>query len=191
MWDDRTQSVYLVDLFGEKITRYDYATKTIYKASVEGKNGFVGVVSPVADDPDHYYVSSGGELYIAEWDGESSTANEVGTIITVDPDMNVNSFLVTPQNDFLIGGFDSAFCKSQKDLSLFEYDRNNQLTPVIDGFIANVGLAMNEEEQLVYQLDPCTYNLVEYDYSPENGSLSEFEFNDVLRSKEENGHNIF
>lgn len=173
-WDDRTQSLYLVDLFAEKIVRYDYATKAIYKASITGKSGLVGIVTPVQDEPGVYYVASGGELYKAAWDGVSPTAEPLETIVTIDPDMIVNSFLVTPEDDYFLGGFDGAYCTSTKDLSLFEFDRNNQLSEVTDGFLANVGLAMDIAQNIVYQLDPCTQELVAYDYTPNNGSLSEF-----------------
>lgn len=173
VWDDETNSLYFVDLFGGSFARYDYLTDQVYKANVTGRTGFVGVVTPIKGQKGSFYVASGGDIFTAQWDGISPTATAGATLATVDPAMVVNSFLVTPDNDVFIGGFGDAFCASTSDFSLFEYTRDGKVKDVADGFIATVGLAMDEEKNVVYQLDPCTYKLVAYDYTPSTGRLCE------------------
>lgn len=88
-WDDKTQSLYYVDIYGkgESILRYDYKENKVYSAKVDGEE-VVSFIIPVANTIDQYAVGIRKRVGIVEWDGVSPKAKLGPIAFEVDEDDN-------------------------------------------------------------------------------------------------------
>lgn len=74
-WDEHTQSLYYVDIYGKEssILRYDYKENKVYSAKID-REPVVSFIIPVANAVDQYAVGIGRRVGIVTWDGFSPKA---------------------------------------------------------------------------------------------------------------------
>lgn len=74
-WDEKTQSLYYVDIYGKEgsILRYDYKENKVYSAKIDGEE-VVSFIIPVANTIGQYAVGIRKRLGVVEWDGVSPKA---------------------------------------------------------------------------------------------------------------------
>lgn len=98
-WDEPTQSLYFVDIFGQTINKFVPATGLHTKAKI-GKfvltfckcsqldgcsdGGMVTLVIPVDGADDTFLVSIGTKLFTVKWDGQSDKVTDVKQILEVE-----------------------------------------------------------------------------------------------------------
>lgn len=114
-WDDETNSLYYVDLFGSRFCRYSVDENTVYKTTL-GQIGTYGFITPIKGKKNRFLVSVDENVFILKWDGRSSNATKGRTLFTVNPRMNVNSVLVTANNELFLGGFTDSVCGNPANL---------------------------------------------------------------------------
>lgn len=114
-WDDETNSLYYVDLFGSRFCRYSVDENTVYKTTL-GQIGTYGFITPIKGKKNRFLVSVDENVFILKWDGRSSNATKGRTLFTVNPRMNVNSVLITADNELFLGGFTDSVCGNPANL---------------------------------------------------------------------------
>lgn len=110
-WDEKTQSLYYVDIYGkgESILRYDYKENKVYSATIDGEQ-VVSFIIPVANTTDQYAVGIRKRVGIVEWDGVSPKAKLGPIAFEVDEDDNnrFNDAKADPMGRFY--GINLQFC---------------------------------------------------------------------------------
>lgn len=182
IWDETTQSVLFIDLIGSaaelSIFRYSLEDEQLYKASIEGASEPVGFLAPVQGHPDLYAVGIGHDAYIIRWDGTSTTAHIDHKLFSVDSnDPNSRTDLARPDRQgHLYGGtFAPTFCITTKNKTVFEYSSGeDDINVILDDVYTTSGIAFDESEGILYQMDVCSLVLTAFDWDPESGKLSEY-----------------
>lgn len=168
-WDDNTNSLYYVDLFGGAFCRYSVDDDAVYKTTIGA--GYAGFITPIEGQQNRFLVALDEKVIVMKWDGVSRTASKEKTLLTIRPKLHLNSITVGVNNDIFIGGFTDAVCQNPTNMSLYRYTQNNGLAEVADGFVAVVGLAFNYRANILYQMDACTHIITAYNYNPLSGAL--------------------
>lgn len=175
-WDHRTQKLYFVDIFGQKICRLDPASGSVTSTYIE--NGPVGVAIPVYDEPDKFVAGSGTDFVLVTWDSGFSKATASASILTtVDTNRNGtrwNDGKVDSSGRFWGGTMgpeeNGVAVPNLGSLYLIgpDFAPKVKITPVT---ISN-GLAWNKEDDTLYYIDSPTRQVVAYDYDRLNGNIS-------------------
>lgn len=102
-WDERTQSLYYVDIYGKEgtVLRYDYKENKVYSASIDGEE-VVSFIIPVANTAGQYAVGIRKRVGIIEWNGVSPKA-KLGPIafeVNEDDNNRFNDAKADPQGRF-------------------------------------------------------------------------------------------
>ena len=175
-WDHVSKKLYFVDIFDQKIYRYDPATKSHTSTYVE--SGPVGFVVPVDGASGKLVAGVGTDLVLIEWDGEKNLAKcATQTLVTLESDP-----LKTRWND---GKVDKSGRLWGGTMSLMEdgafppnkgtfYSVGNDLRPkkhVSPVTISN-GIAWSLNDDTLYYIDSTTYQVSGYDYNPKTGNIS-------------------
>ncbi|KAJ8973403.1 hypothetical protein NQ317_006469 [Molorchus minor] len=194
-WDEATQSLYFVDLFGKAIHKYVPATKKHTKAVI-GTN-HVTLIIPVKGEKNKFLISIGRELAVVTWDGESEKVSNTQKLYEVDNKPE------TIDNRFNDGKCDSSGrlwagtmgaepvngqIKREKG-SLFSFQNNKCTTHLTKVGISN-GLAWSNELNKFYYIDTHNEYVEEYDFDIKNGTICK-SFGILYRVKHTNGKPIF
>ena len=175
-WDQVSKKLYFVDIFAQKIYRYDPATKSLTSVCVDA--GPIGFAIPVDGASGKWVAGVGTDLVLLAWDGEKDLAKSAPqTLVTLESDP-----LQTRWNDAKV---DKSGRLWGGTMSLMEdgvfppnkgsfYSVNNdlllkkQVSPVT---ISN-GVAWSLNEDTLYYIDSPTCQVVGYDYNPQTGDIS-------------------
>ncbi|KAJ8944500.1 hypothetical protein NQ318_011758 [Aromia moschata] len=176
-WDEETQSLYFVDIFGESIHKYVPATKKHTKAII-GTN-HVSIIIPVKGQKDKFVISIGREIALVTWDGESETVSEVKKLYEVDnnPDTIDNRFndgKCDPSGRLWAGtmGIEPENGHVQPEMgSLFSFE-NKKVTSHLNKIGISNGLAWSTELKKFYYIDSFKGRVEEYDFDIESGTIS-------------------
>lgn len=171
MWSADTKSIYFVDIFGQQICRYDPETNLVHKASLNPHDEFTGYISPIYGKPNNFLIGSGNTAVNVYWDGNTETAKKGDTILEIEPNTNLLTLFVSPDNrTMFVGGFKQTFCKDPDNVSLHVWTNDVQ-TIVANNFKSVTGIALDENKNLMYVMDSCGGEAHAFDFNPETNEL--------------------
>jgi len=85
-WDVKTQSLYLVDIFGKAVYKYVPSTGQTTKVNFEYETS---AVIPVQGKRDQFVVNQEKKIVIATWDGVSEQPSKIEKLVDIEPN-NLN-----------------------------------------------------------------------------------------------------
>ncbi|OAD58557.1 Regucalcin [Eufriesea mexicana] len=154
-WDCISQNLYFVDIFAQKVFRFDPATGSITSAFIE--NGPVGFVIPIEGSTNKFVAGSGLDFVLFSWNENKDLVKCTPQVLsTVERTMGFEKDGVFPSN---VGSLYSI----GNDL-IFK----KRVTPVS---ISN-GLAWNSNNDTLYYIDSLTYQIMAYNYDSQTGTIS-------------------
>lgn len=161
-----------VDLWGNRLVTYSTVDKKVHSLVVDGIEN-PSLFFPINGTVDKYLVSSNGTGYIMQWDGESETAQILGTAFDMSPG-HVDSGYIGPQGKLYVGDFGVDYCLDRSDYGLYGYSSSGSLTKYADGFTTTVGGVVVEATNTFYHLGGCEKELIAFDWDPISGALCKF-----------------
>ncbi|XP_051171983.1 regucalcin-like isoform X2 [Leptopilina boulardi] len=174
-WDHRTQKLFFVDIWGNKICRFDPATSKVTCAYIA--NGPVGVAIPIDDGANHFVAGSGVDVVLVTWDGETNSTNP-----PIRKLKSVNKFNEgTRFNDGKADSFGRFWAGTMSEIKgdfmpnggeFYCMDKNLTLTTQITPVSISNGLAWNLDDDTFYYIDSPTKQIVSYDFDPQKGSIA-------------------
>ncbi|XP_055296415.1 regucalcin-like [Sitodiplosis mosellana] len=180
-WDEHTQSLYYNDIEGV-IFRYDYKENKVYSATIDGEPS-IGFMIPVANctktcELDEYALGLGRRVGIVHWDGLSTKAIIGPIAFEVEQEKENNRFNAAKADP--VGRFYGGTMRSEKcgDIfevaagSLYKYIKGDGVYELVNNVHISNGLAWNEEENKVFYIDSCKFDVKEYDWDPSTGDFS-------------------
>ncbi|XP_028147046.1 uncharacterized protein LOC114340496 [Diabrotica virgifera virgifera] len=188
-WDAETQSLYLVDIFGQAIHRYVPATRQHTKVVLERskvpsdaaykRKNLVSLVLPVKGQKDRFVVGLDRELLAVTWDGVSDKVTNIEKIVEVQT-----------ENELVNNRFNDGKCDPSGRIwagtmgeeptngnvapgrgSLFSIQNGKAVKHLGQLGISN-GLAWNEQLKKMYYIDSFKRCIEEYDFDIQNGTIS-------------------
>lgn len=179
-WDDLTQNLYFIDIYGGTVNRYCFTENKTYSANIENED-VIGFIVPVEGNNNEFVVGIGRRIGVIHWDGKSKTSKVVRIVgeVEKDPKFKTNRFNDGKCDRFgrIYAGtmrleecgdiFDAqmgSFYKYAKDTNNFEKLREN--------ISVSNGLCWNDQLNKFYYIDSCTLDVKEFDYDPKTGRIS-------------------
>lgn len=166
-------SLYYVDMFAKTLYRYSYCEDKVYEASVADNQDYPGFLIPIKDSPNRFIAGLGTKGSIINWDGRSATATKENDLFTIPPNTNLNTLMISPQNDLYTGNYADNLCAAAPHLSVFGYSRNKKFKTFANNVGSTVGMALIEKTKTVYQIDPCQQALHAFTWDSSTGELGE------------------
>lgn len=177
-WEEKTQSLYFVDINESLIFRYDYRENKCYQAKIDGESSStIGFIVPVKDKMDLFIAGVGARLLIIHWDGKSSTATHLSTYTEVETELKCTQFndgKVDPRGRVFVGTLRNANFGDIFEArigSLYKFD-NGVTTKLKEKICISNGLTWNKKTNKFYYIDSGDYDIKEYDYNPATGLIS-------------------
>lgn len=158
-------------MLARTLNRFSLNEDRVYAAKVPDFTGFPGFVVPIQDNPDQYLAGLGDTATIINWDGHSPVATKAGELITGPLGTNINSLLVSPENDIYAGNYANGFCFVPPHQSVFGLLRNKHLNTFASDMGSSIGMALIEATNTVYQIDSCHANLNSFKWDRSTGEL--------------------
>lgn len=174
LWDHRTQKLFFVDIWNNKICRYDPATSQVTSAYIA--NGPVGVAVPV-DDGDEFLAGSGLDFVLVTWNGETNTTNPpirtLKSVKKIDNGTRFNDGKVDSSGRMWAG----TMSENNGDFTpnggeFYSMDKSLKVTTQITPVSISNGLAWNMNDDTFYYIDSPTKQIVSYDFDSEKGSIA-------------------
>ena len=175
-WDQVSKKLYYVDIFAQKIYRYDPATKSLTSTCVEA--GPVGFAIPVNGASGKLVAGVGTDLVLLAWDGKTNLAKcAPQTLVTLESDP-----LKTRWNDAKVdksgrlwGGTmslmeDGVFPPNKG--TFYSVGNDLLLKKHVSPVTISNGVAWSPNDDKLYYIDSTTYQVAEYDYNPLTGDIS-------------------
>lgn len=169
-WNEDTNSLNFVDLFGKAIYRYDYYADELYKATIDQLN-WVSFALPIEGQRNRYLVGSNDTALLIDWDGKSSTVTKVREVFNIEANTYLNAVAIGLNGELITGGFGAAFCMNTANLSFYQFSEDGELSSSSGHHKSTIGLEINTAENILYQLDACQKHINAFDYNPQNGDL--------------------
>lgn len=175
-WDHRTQKLYFVDIFGQKLCRLDPASGSVTSTYIE--NGPVGVAIPVQDEPDKFVAGSGTDFVLVTWDSGLNQAKASARVLTtVDKDRNGtrwNDGKADSSGRFWGGtmGPETNGNAVPNQGTFYRIGPHLNVKVEINPVTISNGLAWNKEDDTFYYIDSPTRQVAAYDYDRLNGVIS-------------------
>lgn len=179
-WDEASQSVYYVDVYGNEsaLLRYDFKENKVYTAGIDGET-LTPFIIPTANAPNEFAVGFGRRVGIVDWDGKSPKATLKRIAFEVDSDKIHNQFNCVKADPY--GRFYGGTMRTEKlgDLfekphaKLFRYVKGEGVTELIDNVFISNGMAWDEKLNKFYYIDSGKFDVKQYDYDPITGNICE------------------
>lgn len=183
-WDAERQSLYFVDNndVEKSIFRYDFRTKTLYEAGFAGNiTHQPSFIIPIKSHKNRFALSVERSVLIIEWDGKSSFVKPIRTATAVEQeaiydDNDFDSGKVDPSGRLVAGTYRGDGCAktSAANSSVYLFERDIDILPIIRGISSVAGLAWNPKLKKFYFLRSCLYSIYEYDWCSKTGSIRKF-----------------
>lgn len=184
-WDEKSQSLYYVDIKGSKysIFRYCEPEDRLYRARIKGEP-IVSFVIPVKGTKDEFAVGIGHRVGVVRWDGKSKEANLIRIVLDVENckpywKNRFNAAQADPLGRLFAGTMRKEECDHPEiptygnlfriadDESAVTLNKPEQIRMVN-------GLAWDEEKNKYYGIDSCANDIKVFDYDPHTGNICEF-----------------
>lgn len=175
-WDCISQKLYFVDIFAQKIFRFNPATSGLTSISVE--NGPVGFVIPVEGSTNKFVAGSSIDIVVLSWDSEKTLASCTPQIL-VSADSNRTEIRFNDGKADSSGRVWAGTMGLEKNGvfppnvgSLYSMDNDLVLKKQVSPVSISNGLAWNPDNNTLYYIDSLTYQVWAYNYNSETGTIS-------------------
>ncbi|KAI4465925.1 regucalcin [Holotrichia oblita] len=167
-WDEKSQTLYFVDIFGKSVQRYSPRTKDYVRAVVGEKN--VSFIIPVEGQDNTFVIGYGNEVAKLVWDGVSDKIDSLETIAelknTSERSHRFNDGKADPNGQLWAGVFipkvGGGFTPNAG--SLYALTSNNTLKTLTTDMTLSNGLAWNESINKFYFIDSAAGEIYQFDY---------------------------
>lgn len=175
-WDTEKQALFFVDIPGQKVYRYDPASKQLTFALIGDS---VSVIIPMLGRKHRFIIGKGRELAMLKWTGQNTTSPLIQTFTSVDQDKPGNRF-----NDGkadAIGRLWIGTMGLEKPVGTVAPNRGTlyrmanhscQLDPMLKGVSISNGIAWSLDNRQMYYIDTPTRRVEVFDYSILSATLS-------------------
>lgn len=190
-WDHKSQSLYYVDIFGNKcsVLRYCLAEEIVYCAKIPGQP-VVTFIIPVAGTKDQFVVGLSRAVGVIRWDGKSRKAILLRIVLPIEHCSNCqnnifNDAKADPGCRLFAGTKRSEACADRITPTYGNLYRVGGGEPTLilnkpkSVRISN-GLAWSTKLNKFYYIDSCAYNIKEYDWDPCTGDICMLSYNQVI-----------
>ncbi|KAK9743825.1 SMP-30/Gluconolactonase/LRE-like region [Popillia japonica] len=169
-WDENSQSVFFVDIYGKSVYRYTPATKTYVKAVVGEKR--VSFIIPIEGKQNNFLIGYGNELAILNWDGVSNKIGGLETVTalqnTKDKDHVFNDGKADPSGRIWAGIYllkpTGGLDVKENQGTLFALKSDKTLGVLTSGVTLSNGLTWNEKLKKFYYIDTMAGEVYQFDY---------------------------
>lgn len=169
-WDETTQNLYFVDIFGKSIHKYNPITKKSTCAKI-GDDG-ISFIIPIDGSPNKFVIGLGKKVVEISWDGTSDKFEVIKTLGEADLEAGKATNVL---NDAKCDNFGKLWTGTMGSAqegnvleakgSLFSIEGlNNLKTHVTNLTIAN-GLAWSPDNKYMYYIDSITRTVDQFDFS--------------------------
>lgn len=187
-WDERTQSLYYVNINGlnQTILRYDFNENITYTAIVDGLP-LITFILPVEGTTDEFLVGTKHSAQVIRWDGKTSNGKFVRTVFEIEENISTNRFndgKSDPRGRFVGGTMRLSECDSfSKTLnaSLFSYEKGSGIKSLRNDVAISNGLTWISMQSgyKFYYIDSCTHDIIAFDYNINTGEIGKFDIIEV------------
>ncbi|KAI4465948.1 regucalcin [Holotrichia oblita] len=186
-WDENSQSIYFVDIYGKSVYHYTPATKRYVKAVIGEKR--VSFIIPIEDKENKFLIGYGNELAILSWDGVSNKIEGLETVVALQNTDDKNHVFNDGKADpwgriwagiYLLkpsGGLDV----KENQGTLFALKSDKTLGVLTSGVTLSNGLTWNDDLKKFYYIDTMAGEVYQFDYkdSQISNQRTIFEFSEV------------
>ncbi|KZC11422.1 Regucalcin, partial [Dufourea novaeangliae] len=173
-WDCDSKQLYFVDIFAQKLFRYNPSTSTLTSAFIE--NGPVGFIVPVDGVPNKFIAGSSTDIVLVTWDGKDISKCETKTLLTVGDRTETRWNDAKVDSTGRLWGGTMSLSRTEEfppdKGSFYSIDNDlvlkTQVTPVT---ISN-GVAWSLNEDTLYYIDSPSLQIVAYNYNSQTGVIS-------------------
>lgn len=177
-WDEKTQSLYFVDILAQAILRYDSKNGEIYKAKIKHSDEKpVGFIVPVEDRDDEFVVGVGREVLIIRWNGTSNEATIVRVLAEVDesqPKNRINDGKCDLNGELFFGtmGDEDSDIKANPTASFYHFNvKKSEAITLKDSIGISNGLTWNKLVGKFYYIDSIARDIKVFDYDTSNSTI--------------------
>ncbi|XP_055910556.1 uncharacterized protein LOC129944923 [Eupeodes corollae] len=173
-WDIGTQNLYLVDVFGKKFLRYDFAQQKVYRCEIENEPMIASFIIPIEGTTDKFVTAIDRRIVIITWDGLSKTCKiDKDIAVTEQQDKYKNNHFNDGKCDLrgrlFTGTMNNDFVKHRTG-NLYRLDESGLKLLKDDVGLSN-GLVWNDAAKKFYFVDSMDFKVREYDYDIETGGI--------------------
>ncbi|XP_031772663.1 regucalcin [Apis florea] len=175
-WDSISQKLYYVDIYAQKVFRFDPASGIVTSVFIE--NGPVGFVVPVEGCTDKFVAGCGIDFVLFSWNSEKSLENCIAQIlISADSDRietRLNDGKVDSSGRLWAGtmGHEKNGIFPPNVGSLYSIGNDFKLKKQISPVSISNGLAWNPNNDIFYYIDSLSYQIMAYNYNSQTGIIS-------------------
>jgi L-arabinonolactonase len=165
VWDVREQALYLVDIVGKVVHRYDPATETTRSWNV---GAIIGSMA----------LRERGGAVVALRDGIYSLDFDSGAVQphalpqNLNPRVQFNDGKVDRRGRFIVGSGDSQLRDTQSIGSLYRLDADASLTELDTKIAISNGPCWSPDNETLYFSDSLLYSIYAYDYDIATGTVA-------------------
>ena len=165
LWDVAEQALYLVDIVGKSVSRYDPASGTTRRWEVPTVIGSMAL-------------RQGGGALVALKDGIYALDLDDGTVTPLaippgqHPRAQMNDGKVDRRGRFVVGSGDSDIADTQPYGSVFSLAADGSLDVLDTGIAISNGPCWSPDDKTFYFSDSLTYSIYAYDYDIATGKVA-------------------
>ncbi|XP_060518780.1 regucalcin-like [Cylas formicarius] len=172
-WDEKSQSLYFVDILGNTIHKYHPATKKHTQANIGAP---VSIIIPVQGEKDRFLISIGREIALVTWDGISDQISNIQKIAEGDPGTNnrFNDGKCDPSGRLWVGtmGPEPENGHVQPERGSLYSVKGNEIKKHFSNIGISNGLAWNLSLKKMYYIDSFKGTVDQFDFDIETGSIA-------------------
>ncbi|KAL1131246.1 hypothetical protein AAG570_010864 [Ranatra chinensis] len=176
-WDANSNLLYFVDIFAGKAFKYDPKSKNISVANLGP--GTISFIIPVAGQKDKFLISSNCKLKIVTWDGFNEAAAKIEDLVQLEDETStnrINDGKCDPKGRLYagtMGPFDKETnIYTDGEGCLYSYETGKNVKKLVSSIGISNGLAWSPNCKKFYYIDSLKYAVFQYDYSIDDGSIS-------------------
>lgn len=165
IWDPVDQALYFLDIFGQKVLRYDPANGTSQYWQTPGKVGAMGL-----REGGGAILAMGGSLYTLDFD--SGEFLKIAGPVFDTPDVTVNDGSVDAAGRFVFGGCCAGLEAPRPIGGLFSLGCDGMVRKLDAGIHQSNSHCFAPDGRTLYCADSFTNTAYAYDYDVETGDVS-------------------
>lgn len=175
-WDDKTQSLYFVDIVNKTIHKY---VPSLNKHTYIKLDKSVSSIIPISGVSDRFVITLERHISVLTWDGISSTPADIAMITEVDTEPSletnrINDAKADPLGNLWAGSMvsESGFAEGQTTGSLYSLDINKRLKRQETNIGVSNGIAWSKNLKYMYYIDSYKGTVDQYNFDASNLSIS-------------------
>ncbi|XP_014289312.1 regucalcin isoform X2 [Halyomorpha halys] len=168
-WDIATQSLYLVDIMGSQLIRYDPKANKAYIVKLDVP--FASFIIPVEGSKGQFVVGSSIKLYLIKWDGSSDKVESVELLhelIGESVALRINDGKCDSKGRLYFGTMSIEDIFNKRNGKFYSYTKKECCRELASGIGISNGLAW--EGNMMYYIDSLEQSVDGFDYNS-NGSI--------------------